>query len=120
MLNASKSHHLSIGDPPDHRLVLSEAAIGELMTKYEQINDLGITVNSTADVHAAAKKARGMLHFINGSFTCLTKEIFVPLYSLLVRPHHEYAIQVNLSLLQKGYIPPRMNITGSNEVGERC
>ncbi len=47
-LNASKSHYLSIGGHPDHRLVLSEKA------KCEKINDLGISVN----------KARGMLYFI--------------------------------------------------------
>ncbi len=63
-LNASKSHHLSTGGPPDERLVLSEVAIGELMTKYEQINDLGITVNLSANALTAANKARGMLYFI--------------------------------------------------------
>ncbi len=38
--------NLSIGGHSGHRLVLSEEANGELMTKCEQINDLGITVNS--------------------------------------------------------------------------
>ncbi len=66
-LNASKSHHLSIGGPPDRRLVLSEEVEGKLMTKCEQINDLGMTVNSaftpSANVLAAANKARGILYF---------------------------------------------------------
>ncbi len=65
------------------------------MTKCEQINDLGITVNSafapSANVLAAANKTRGMLYFIKRSLTCLTKEIFLPLYRALVRPHLEYA-----------------------------
>ncbi len=82
-LSWSRSHHLSIGGHPDHRLVLPEEANGELKTKCEQINDLGITVNSaftpSANVLTAANKARGMLYFIKRSFTCLTKEIFVPL-----------------------------------------
>ncbi len=56
-----KCHHLSIGGHPDDRLVLSEEANGEQMTKCEQINDLGITVNSaftpSANVLTAAKKA---------------------------------------------------------------
>ncbi len=63
---------------PDDRLVLSEEANGEQMTKCEQINDLGITVNSaftpSANILTAANKARGMLYFIKRSFTCLTKE----------------------------------------------
>ncbi len=74
------------------------------MTKCEQINDLGITVNSaftpSANVLAAANKARGMLYFIKRSFICLTKEIFVPLYSALVRPHLEYAILANCPYLK--------------------
>ncbi len=75
------------------------------MTKCEQINDLGITVNSaftpSANVLTAANKARGMLYFIKRSFTCLTKEIFLPLYRALVRPHLEYAIQANCPYLKK-------------------
>ncbi len=67
-LNASKSHHLSIGGPPDDRLVLFEEAKVKLMTKCKQINDLGVTVNSaftpSANVLTAANKARGILYFI--------------------------------------------------------
>ncbi len=48
------------------------------MTKCEQINDLGITVNlaftPSANVPTAANKAWRMLYFIKRSFTCLTKE----------------------------------------------
>ncbi len=44
--NASKRHYLSIGCHPDERLVLSEEANSEQMTKCEQINDLGVTVKS--------------------------------------------------------------------------
>ncbi len=104
-LNASKSHRLSIGSTPDHHLVLSEETEGKLMAKCEQINDLGITVNSaftpSTNVLTAANKARGMLYFIKRSFTCLTKEIFVPLYSVLVRPHLEYTIQASCLYLKK-------------------
>ncbi len=93
------------------------------MTKCKQINDLGITVNSaftpSANVLTAAKKAKGMLFFIKRSFTCLKKEIFVPLYSALVRPHLEYANQANYPFPKKGHIPPRKNATSNNEVGER-
>ncbi len=55
----------------------------------------------SANVHTAANKARGMLYLIKRSFTCLTKEIFLPLYNALVRPHLEYAIQANCPYLKK-------------------
>ncbi len=94
---------LSIEDHSDDRLVLSEEVNGEQMTKCEQINDLGIIVNSaftpSAIALTAANKVRGMLNFIKRSFTCLTKEIFLPLYRALVRPHLEYAIQANCPYL---------------------
>ncbi len=54
-LNASKSHHLSIGDHPDHRLVLSKETNGEQMTKCDQINELGLTVNSFCTAWAVEK-----------------------------------------------------------------
>ncbi len=55
----------------------------------------------SANVLTAANKARGMLYFIKKSFTCPTKEIFVPLYNALLRPHLEYAIQANCPYLKK-------------------
>ncbi len=104
-LNASKSHHLSIGGHPDECLVLSEEANGEQMTKCEQINDLGIAVNSaftpSANVLTAANKARGMLYLIKRLFTCLSKGIFLPLYRALVRPHLEHATEANCPYLKK-------------------
>ncbi len=74
-LNASKSHHLSIGGTFDLRIALSE----EAACKGVQINDLGITANAaftpSTNVLTAANKDRGMLLFIKRSFTCMTKEI---------------------------------------------
>ncbi len=55
----------------------------------------------SANALNAANKARGMLYFIKRSFTCLTKEIFLPLYRVLMRPHLEYAIQANCPYLKK-------------------
>ncbi len=104
-LSASKSHQLSIGGTPNLLVALSEEAAGKSLQKCEQINDLSITVNeaftSSNYFLAAANKARGMLYFIKRSFACLTREIFVPLYSALVQPHLEYAIQGNCPYLQK-------------------
>ncbi len=84
------------------------------MTKCEQINDLSITVDAAftppANVLTAANKARRMLYVIRRPFTCLTKEIFVPLYSALVTTPSKQTV-----LTSKG---PRTNTTGDNEVGE--
>ncbi len=49
----------------------------------------------------ATNKARGKLYFIKRSFTCLTKEIYVPLYTGLVRPNLEYAFQTNCMYLKE-------------------
>ncbi len=61
-LNASKTHHLSIGGSPELRKALSEEAQGKSLQKCEQINDLGTTVNSaftpSANVLTAANNAR--------------------------------------------------------------
>ncbi len=45
-INVRKNHHLAIGRPPDLRLALSEEDEGKSMQKWEQINDLSITVTS--------------------------------------------------------------------------
>ncbi len=108
--------------PLDHHWTNFVQSEGKRMKKCEKVNDLGITVKSaftpSANALTAANKAKEMLYFIKRSFTCLTKETFVPLHSTLVRPHLEYAIQANSPNLNKR-TPPRKNTTGSNKVGER-
>ncbi len=64
------------------------------MPKCEQINDLGITVDSAFTPSANVLKS--MLYFIKRSLACLPKETFVHLYSALVRPHLEYSIKATL------------------------
>ncbi len=55
-----------MGGPPDHRLVIPDETKGELMTKCEQITDLGITVKSAftplGNILTAANKARGIVY----------------------------------------------------------
>ncbi len=55
----------------------------------------------SAYILAVANKARVVLLFIRRSFSCLTKDIFVPLYNSLVRPHLKYAIQANFPHLKR-------------------
>ncbi len=55
-----------MGGLPDHRLVIPEEMKGKLMTKCEQITDLGITVNTVftplGNILTAANKARGIMY----------------------------------------------------------
>ncbi len=48
--------------PPNLRLVLSEEAEGKLSPKCDQINDLGITVNSANILTALIKLGDVVLH----------------------------------------------------------
>ncbi|PKU48836.1 rna-directed dna polymerase from mobile element jockey-like [Limosa lapponica baueri] len=61
-----------------------ERALGVLMDKQ---------LNMSEQWAAAAKKTNRLLGCINKGITSRDKEVIIPLYSALVRPHLEYCVQ---------------------------
>ena len=65
----------------------------KLPAKYIQLSHFFLSTLNTFKVRKAAKRAKHVLGCIKHSIGTWSKEVIVPLYSVLVCPHHEYYVQ---------------------------
>src|SRR5215469_15321677 len=71
---------------------------GSVLQATSEEKDLGVTVDETLKFSKqcaeAVKKANKMLGYIARNFEYKSKNVILPLYKSLVRPHLEYAVQL--------------------------
>ena len=70
---------------------------GVVINKATEQKDLGVIVDNklkfSKQCVEAANKANKVLGFISRTFDYKSKDVILPLYKSLVRPHLEYAVQ---------------------------
>ncbi len=92
--NVNKCHILQVGT---RNQKFYYEMNGTKIESVQCVKDLGVTIvsslNFSQQCKEAAGKANRMLSFINRNFSFKNKDVILPLYISLVRPHLEYAVQ---------------------------
>ncbi len=92
--NVNKCHILLVGT---RNQKFDYEMNGVKLDNVQCVKDLGVSIGSnfkcSRQCKDAAGKANRMLGFINRNFSFKNKDIILPLYTSLVRPHLEYAVQ---------------------------
>ncbi len=70
---------------------------GKKLESVHCVKDLGVMIAANLELSQQCKEAEGkvngILGFIKRNFSFRNKDIILPLYKSLVRPHLEYAVQ---------------------------
>ncbi len=76
---------------------MENAMNGIKLESVQGVKDLGVRIASSLTFSQqckdAAGKANRVLGFMNRNFSFKNKDVILPLYNSLVRPHVEYAVQ---------------------------
>ena len=103
--NTAKCKVMHLGkDNPSFQYTMS----GNPIEDVHQEKDLGVTFDKelkfSDHIALKVKKANQILGMIRYTFSCLDRDIFLPLYKTLIRPHLEYASTIWSPIYKKIYI----------------